>query len=120
MKCIHLGENTIQKTDFIRNRKSESTLKPLNLVSNKISMQLKKATCPDGFIIVLLKHPGTHIPYITLQIIKMGNNAITYFMSLVQFISKPNQDNMRQEDRRGISPMGIMQKLQFQQRKLAK
>lgn len=64
---------------------------------------MKKATCPDGFIIVLLKHPGTHIPYITLQIIKMGNNAITYFMSLVQFISKPNQDNMRREDHRGIS-----------------
>ena len=43
----------------------------------------------------------------------MGNDAITYFMSLVQFISKLNQDNMRQEDKRGLAFMEIMKKVQF-------
>lgn len=43
----------------------------------------------------------------------MGNDAITYFMSLVQFISKLNQDNMRQEDKRGLEFMEIMKKVQF-------
>lgn len=31
------------------------------------------------------------------------NGKQCYFMSLVQFISKPNQDNTRREDHRGIS-----------------
>lgn len=43
----------------------------------------------------------------------MGNNVVTYFMSLVQVISKLNQDNMRQEDSRGLAFMEIMKKVQF-------
>ena len=33
MECIHLGENTINKTNLIRNRKYKYTLKPLNKFS---------------------------------------------------------------------------------------
>lgn len=43
----------------------------------------------------------------------MGNDVVTYFMSLVQVISKLNQDNMRQEHSRGLAFMEIMKKVQF-------